>query len=75
MKLELVVLGVSGFLVYNAYHDGKYTQMFAVNKKYVQMAMYAFVGFSLYLVMKKSPADSRGLLAHANSFIKYMPIR
>jgi len=74
MKLELVVLGVSGFLVYNAYHDGKYTQMFAINKKYVQMAMYAFVGFSLYLIMKKSPADSRGLLAHANSFIKYMPI-
>lgn len=74
MKLEVVVFGITTFLIINTYYDGKYTKMLRVSKKYFKMAMFAFVGFSLYLFIKKHPTESKGMLAHANNFIKYMPI-
>ena len=74
MKLELFVFGITAFLIVNTYYDGKYTKMLQISKKYFKMAMFAFVGFSLYLFIKKHPDESKGMLSHANSLIKYMPI-
>ncbi len=74
MKLEIIVLAVTGFLVANAYHDGKYTKYLQVNKKYFQMATYAFVGFSFYLFMKKHPSESNNMLRYANGVVKHLPI-
>ena len=74
MRIGLIILGITVFLVVNTYYDGKYTKMFHINKKYIQMATYAFVGLSLYLFIKKNPEGSRGMFKHANSIIKYMPI-
>ena len=53
MRIGLFIIGITIFLVVNTYYDGKYTKMFHINKKYVQMAPYAFVGLSLYLFIKK----------------------
>ena len=36
MKLELVIFGITGFLLYNAYYDGKYTKILLSYKKYYQ---------------------------------------
>jgi len=74
MNINILIFTITAFLIANAYHDGKYTQLFHLKKKYIQMAMYAFTGFSLYLFIKKSPIKSRGLLVHANNIIKYMPV-
>ena len=74
MKLELVIFGITGFLVINTYHDGKYTEMLKVNQKYIKMIMYAFLGLTMYLFIKKKPNESRSMLAHATNIIKYMPI-
>lgn len=74
MKLELIILGITSFLVMNTYHDGKYTKLFKINQKYFKMAMFAFVGFSIYLFIKKNPKGSKGMLQHANTLIKYMPV-
>jgi len=74
MRIGLFIIGITIFLVVNTYYDGKYTKMFHINKKYVQMAKYAFVGLSLYLFIKKNPEGSKGMFKHANSIIKYMPI-
>ena len=74
MKLELVVFGITAFLIVNTYYDGKYTKMLQISKKYFKMAMFAFVGFSLYLFIKKHPDESKGMLTHANNLIKYMPV-
>ena len=38
MKLELVVLAITAFLLYNLYNDGKYSKIFFTYKKYYQMA-------------------------------------
>lgn len=74
MKLELFILGVTGFLIYNAYHDGKYTKLFFSYKKYFQMGFMALLGISLYLLIKRDPLQCKKILLHANNVVKYMPI-
>jgi hypothetical protein len=74
MKLELFILGATAFLIYNAYHDGKYTKMFFSYKKYFQMGFMALLGISLYLLIKRDPLQCKKILLHANNVVKYMPI-
>lgn len=74
MKLELIIFGITGLLLYNAYHDGKYSKFFISWKKYIQMGTIALVGISLYLMIKQNPLQSKNLLLYANNAIKYMPI-
>lgn len=74
MKLELFIIGITGFLIYNAYHGGKYTKMYSQYKKYIQMAFFAIVGVSLYLLIKRNPSKCKTMLVHANNMVKYMPI-
>ena len=74
MKLEVVILGTTAFLIANTYHNGKYVALLKSWKKYYQMAFYGFLGLSLYLFMKRHPGESHSLIKHANGIIKYMPI-
>jgi hypothetical protein len=74
MKLELIIFGITGLLLYNAYYDGKYTKLFLSYKKYIQMGTIALVGISLYLMIKRNPLQSKNLLLCANNMVKYMPI-
>jgi hypothetical protein len=74
MKIELIIFAVTGFLMFNAYHDGVYTKMFVQHKKYIQIAFYAFIGLSIYLLLKRNPQRCKNLLLHANNMVKYMPI-
>ena len=50
MKLELLIFGITGFLILNTYYDGKYTKMLQLGHKYFKMAMFGFVGISIYLI-------------------------
>jgi hypothetical protein len=74
MKLELIIFGITGFLLYNAYHDGKYTKVFSAYKKYYKMATIALVAISLYLLLKRNPDKSKQMLLYTNNLVKYMPI-
>jgi len=74
MKAELIIFGITGLLVYNAYHDGKFTKSFFKYKKYIQMATYALVGLSIYLVVKKDPTRTKSLLLNVNNMVRFMPI-
>jgi len=74
MKIELLIFGVTAFLIYNTYHDGKYTKVIMSWKKYFQMGFFALIGVSLYLLMKRNPAQCKNMLMHANNVVKYMPI-
>ena len=74
MKLELLIAGITGFLIYNAYHDGKYSKVFMAYKKYYKMVIFGILGVSLYLLLKRNPAQSKNMLLYTNNLIKYMPI-
>ena len=74
MKLELIIFSITGFLLYNAYYDGKYTKYLMSYKKYIQMGTIGLVGLSLYIMIKRNPLQSKNLLLYANNMVKYMPI-
>ena len=38
------------------------------------MAMFGFIGLSIYVFIKKHPTESQGLFTHAHNIIKYMPV-
>ena len=55
MRIELYIIIITGFIIYNAYHDWKYTKMIMTYKKYFQLAIYAFLGLIFYLMIKRDP--------------------
>lgn len=74
MKFNTLLFIITGFLLFNTYHDNKYSDMLKLNKKYIKMGMIAFTGLSIYTFFKKFPKESNSMLLHANDLIKYMPI-
>ena len=74
MKLELFIIAVTAFLIYNTYHNGKYTKMFFAYKKYYQMAFLGLLGVSFWLLIKRDPKQCKNILLYANNMVKYMPI-
>lgn len=74
MKLELFIFGVTAFLVFNTYYDGKGLKLFHSWQKEIKMTTFAFIGLSLYIFLKKNPGQSQSMFSHANDIIRYMPI-
>jgi 5-methylcytosine-specific restriction endonuclease McrA len=74
MKLELLFIIVTLFIVYNIYYDGKYLKMLMSYKKHFQIGFYIFLAIILYLMIKKNPDKTKSLLYHTNNMIKMMPI-
>lgn len=74
MKIELYIIIITGFLMINTYYDNKYLKQILTWKKYYTMAIWGFIGLSLYILLKRSPTRSRELMIHLNKFIQYMPI-
>ena len=74
MKLELIVFGITGLLMYNAYHDVKYLKQLMSYKKYYTMAFFGILGLGVYLMIRRNPTQCKSMLLHANNMIKYMPI-
>ena len=74
MRLEIFVLGLTAFFVYNAYTDGKYTKMLLSFKKYYKMIFYVVLGVGIYILLKRNPDQGRNMLLYANNVVKFMPI-
>ena len=74
MRTELWILLITGFLMYNAYHDGKYTKFLHSYKKYYMIGFYGLLGLGVFLMMRRNPADCKTMLLHANNVVKYLPI-
>lgn len=74
MRVEIVIIAITAFFIFNTYHDGKYSKLIMSYKKYYQMAFIGFLGICFYLLLKRNPANCKSMLANANNVIKYMPI-
>ena len=74
MRLEILVFGITAFLIYNAYYDGKYTKMLLAYKKYYKMIFIGFMALCFYIMIKRNPLQTKNLLLYTNNMIKYMPI-
>ena len=74
MKIELLIILITGFLIINTYYDNKFIDKIKTWKKYYKMIFYGFIGLCVFILIKKTPYKSYDMLNHANQFIKYMPI-
>jgi len=74
MKLEFIILLITGCLVLNIYYEGKYLKLFYTYKKYFTIGIVIFISFIIYLLIKKDPLYIKKILLYANNMIKYMPI-
>ena len=74
MRLEILIFGITAFLLYNAYYDGKYTKMLLAYKKYYKMALMGFLALCVYIMIKRNPSQTKNMLLYTNNMIKYMPI-
>ena len=74
MKLELLVVAITAFFIYDVYKDQQYSKMLKHYKKYYQMAGIGFVGLSLLIFFKKHPGQGQGMLASAAGMMKHLPI-
>ena len=73
MKLEILILAVSGFFIANTYYDGNYIKILQSWQKYFKMAGFAFAGLSIYLFLKKNPTQSHSLVQELSNIVKFMP--
>jgi hypothetical protein len=74
MRFEIVIILITAFLLYNAYHDGKYSKILLSYKKYYKMAFIGFAAICFYIMIKRNPMQTKNLLLYTNNVIKYMPI-
>lgn len=74
MRIEIIIFGVAAFLIYNAYHDGKYSKLLLSYKKYYKMVLIGFLALCLYVMIKRNPLQTKNLLLYTNNMIKFMPI-
>ena len=74
MRLEIFVLGLTAFFIFNAYKDNKYMKMVWSFKKYYKMIFYAALGIGIYVLLKKNPNQGRSMLLYANNMVKFLPI-
>ena len=74
MRLEILIFGIAGFLLYNMYYDGYYSKLLLSYKKYYSMALIAFLAICFYIMIKRNPLQTKNMLLYTNNMIKYMPI-
>tara|TARA_Y100000389_G_scaffold201112_1_gene243050 strand:+ start:13342 stop:13989 length:648 start_codon:yes stop_codon:yes gene_type:complete len=74
MKAEFIIFLATLFIILNIYYDNKLMYKIYNYKKYYKMIFVAFVGLSLYLLLKKNPKQAKDLLYNVNTYVKYAPI-
>lgn len=74
MRIELILMLITGCIMANIYTDGKYMKLVLSWKKYYQMAGVAFGALMLYWLIKKNPLQARKIITASNEYVKYLPV-
>ena len=74
MRIELVIILITGLVIANMYTEGKYLKVALSWKKYYKMIGVAFVGLALCWLFRKNPEHARTILNNSNEYIKYLPV-
>jgi hypothetical protein len=62
MRSELIIFGITAFLMANIYTDGKYWKLLHSNQKYYKMGAIALAGIVLYVLIKKFPSRAADII-------------
>ena len=74
MRIEILILGITGLVIFNLYTDGKYLNMAMKWTKYYKMIGIALAGLFLCYLIRKNPLSAGTMLTTTNEYLKYMPL-
>ena len=74
MRIELVIFGITAFLIANVYTDGKYWKLLQTNQKYYKMAGIALGGLMVYVLFRKFPSKAVDIIRGSDEYLKYLPV-
>jgi hypothetical protein len=74
MRSELIIFGITAFLMANIYTDGKYWKLLQSNQKYYKMGAIALAGIVMYVLIKKFPSRAADIIRSSDEYLKYMPV-
>jgi len=74
MRIELLIFGITAFIIANIYTDGKYWKLLQTNQKYYKMAGVALGGLMIYVLFKKFPSKAHDIIRGSNEYMKYLPV-
>uniref|UniRef100_A0A6C0H5V9 HNH nuclease domain-containing protein n=1 Tax=viral metagenome TaxID=1070528 RepID=A0A6C0H5V9_9ZZZZ len=73
MKLELLIIVISFFFIYNTWYDYKISNIFIKWKKHIKIISIIIIAYIFYYSIKKNKIN-KNLLLSTNEFIKYLPV-
>lgn len=74
MRIELILLFITIFIIFNIYTEGKFIKKLWTFKKYYQMVGVAIGALAIYWLIKKNPMSAGSMISTTNEYIKYLPI-
>lgn len=74
MNFNLIILLVTGGLLYNTYHDNFFLKNFQYHKKYYKMVGIAIFGLGLYVMSTKGPVQNLDTINTVKNFVGVLPI-
>lgn len=74
MRIEIILLLITAFIIFNIYTEGKFVKKLWTFKKYYQMIGVAIGALVIYWLIKKNPLSTRAMITTTNDYIKYLPI-
>ena len=74
MNINLIILLITGGLLYNTYHENFLFKSFEQYKKYYKMGLILVAALGFYLIINKNPMKGYSTLKAAQQYINVLPM-
>jgi len=74
MNINLIILLITGGLLYNTYHENFLFKSFDKYKKYYKMGLIVIAALGFYVIMQKNPIKGYNTLRSAQQYINVLPM-
>jgi 5-methylcytosine-specific restriction endonuclease McrA len=74
MNINLIILLITGALVYNTYHDNFLIKSFSDYKKYYKIGLIVVGALGFYLMIQKNPMNGYNTVKAAQQYINVLPM-
>lgn len=73
MRIELWIILISGLLIYDTYHEHKYSKIILSYKKYYKIILISIGTIFVYYLFKKKPEQFKDLIQSGTNLFRFIP--
>ena len=74
MNINLIILLITGGLLYNTYHENFLFKSFEKYKKYYKMGLIVIAALGFYIIISKNPLKGYNTIKAAQQYINVLPM-